>query len=711
YPAAVSELLPAGGIYAWRRRGEYHGWNPETVSTLQQAARENGAEAYERFATYVNDVAVRNTALRGLLRFREDVKPVPLDEVEPASEVVKRFKSGGMSLGALSPEAHETLAVGMNRLGGKSNTGEGGEDQARFHDERRSSIKQVASGRFGVTVNYLVNADELQIKVAQGAKPGEGGQLPGHKVDRYIAGLRHSTPGVALISPPPHHDIYSIEDLKQLIYDLRCANPRARVSVKLVSEVGVGTVAAGVAKANADHVVIAGHDGGTGASPQASIHHAGIPWEIGLAETQQTLLRNDLRSRILVEVDGQMRTGRDVAIGAILGADEFGFSTAPLIALGCVMMRVCHLNTCPVGVATQDPELRRRFEGQPEHVVNYLFMVAEEARGIMASLGVRSISELIGRVELLVPDESVFHWKARGFDLGRLLELPSEVDPAAPRHCTRRPDPVLYDSIDVDLLQRAQPAIERGEHVRLERRIENKNRAVGGLLSGEIARRHGEEGLPEGSIEVRLNGSAGQSFGAWLAAGVTLELEGDANDYTGKGLSGGTLIVRPSDEAGFRAEDNAIVGNTVLYGATSGKAFFRGLAGERFAVRNSGAIAVIEGVGDHGCEYMTGGRVVVLGPTGLNFAAGMSGGVAYVLDVDGAFRSRCNTELVGFDEITPDEELELRGWIEEHARCTGSPVAQGLIDEWDQSLARFVKVMPHDYKRALLELAEEKVPA
>jgi glutamate synthase domain-containing protein 2/glutamate synthase domain-containing protein 1/glutamate synthase domain-containing protein 3 len=711
YPAAVSELLPAGGIYAWRRRGEYHGWNPETVSTLQQAARENGAEAYERFATYVNDVAVPNTALRGLLRFREDVHPVPLDEVEPASEIVKRFKSGGMSLGALSPEAHETLAVGMNRLGGKSNTGEGGEDQARFHDERRSSIKQVASGRFGVTVNYLVNADELQIKVAQGAKPGEGGQLPGHKVDRYIAGLRHSTPGVALISPPPHHDIYSIEDLKQLIYDLRCANPRARVSVKLVSEVGVGTVAAGVAKANADHVVIAGHDGGTGASPQASIHHAGIPWEIGLAETQQTLLRNDLRSRILVEVDGQMRTGRDVAIGAILGADEFGFSTAPLIALGCVMMRVCHLNTCPVGVATQDPELRRRFEGQPEHVVNYLFMVAEEARGIMASLGVRSISELIGRVELLVPDESVFHWKARGFDLGRLLELPSEVDPAAPRHCTRRPDPVLYDSIDVDLLQRAQPGIERGEHVRLERRIENKNRAVGGLLSGEIARRHGEEGLPEGSIEVRLNGSAGQSFGAWLAAGVTLELEGDANDYTGKGLSGGTLIVRPSDEAGFRAEDNAIVGNTVLYGATSGKAFFRGLAGERFAVRNSGAIAVIEGVGDHGCEYMTGGRVVVLGPTGLNFAAGMSGGVAYVLDVDGAFRSRCNTELVGFDEITPDEELELRGWIEEHARCTGSPVAQGLIDEWDQSLARFVKVMPHDYKRALLELAEEKVPA
>ncbi len=712
YPAAISELLPAGGIYAWRRRGEYHGWNPETIATLQQAARSgDGAEAYERFATYVNDVAVRHTSLRGQLRFRDDTEPVPLDEVEPASEVVKRFKSGGMSLGALSPEAHETLAVGMNRLGGKSNTGEGGEDRARFTDERRSSIKQVASGRFGVTVNYLVNADELQIKVAQGAKPGEGGQLPGHKVDRYIAGLRHSTPGVTLISPPPHHDIYSIEDLKQLIYDLRCANPRARVSVKLVSEIGVGTVAAGVAKANADHVVIAGHDGGTGASPQASIHHAGIPWEIGLAETQQTLLRNDLRSRILVEVDGQMRTGRDVAIGAILGADEFGFSTAPLIALGCVMMRVCHLNTCPVGVATQDPELRRRFEGQPEHVVNYLFMVAQELREIMARLGVRSIAELIGRVDLLEPDAAVEHWKGRGIDLRPLLELPPDLPQDAPLRCVRRPDPVLYDSIDVDLLQRSRPAIEGGEHVRLERRIENKNRAVGGLLSGEIARRYGEQGLTEGSIEVLLHGSAGQSFGAWLASGVTLELEGDANDYTGKGMSGGTLVVRPAAEATFRAEENAIVGNTVLYGATSGKAFFRGLAGERFAVRNSGAVTVVEGVGDHGCEYMTGGRVVVLGRTGLNFAAGMSGGVAYVLDVDGGFRSRCNTELVGFDEITPDEALELRGLVEEHHERTGSPVAERVLEGWDDELARFVKVMPHDYKRALLELTQEKVPA
>ncbi len=636
YPAASSELLPPGGVYAWRRDGEFHGWNPETIASLQHAARsESGADAYDRFATYVNEVAVPRSSLRGLLRFREAGEPIPVAEVEPAAEIVKRFKSGGMSLGALSPEAHETLAESMNRLGGRSNTGEGGEDPARFGDDRRSAIKQVASGRFGVTVHYLVNADELQIKVAQGAKPGEGGQLPGHKVDRYIARLRYSTPGVGLISPPPHHDIYSIEDLKQLIYDLRCANPRARVSVKLVSEVGVGTVAAGVAKANADHVVIAGHDGGTGASPQASIQHAGLPWEIGLAETQQTLLLNDLRSRILVEVDGQMRTGRDVAIAAILGADEFGFSTAPLIALGCVMMRVCHLNTCPVGVATQDPELRARFEGQPEHVVNYLFMVAEETRRIMARLGVRSLNELIGRTDLLEPREAVDHWKARGVDLRRLLEQPAGIDPDAPRHCVRRPEPVLYDSIDVDLLQRCRPAIEHGTPVQLERRVENKNRAVGGLLSGEIARVHGADGLPYGSVEVRLEGSAGQSFGAWLAHGVELVLDGDANDYCGKGLSGGTIVVRPPAGTTFVAEDNVIVGNTVLYGATSGRAFFRGLAGERFAVRNSGAITVVEGVGDHGCEYMTGGRVVVLGPTGLNFAAGMSGGIAYVFDVAG----------------------------------------------------------------------------
>ncbi|MBA2439421.1 MAG: glutamate synthase subunit alpha, partial [Thermoleophilaceae bacterium] len=695
------------GVYAWRRGGEFHGWNPETIAPLQHAARgQDGPEAYERFQRYVNDVAVRRSTLRGLLRFRDDVEPVPIDQVESAADIAKRFKSGGMSLGALSPEAHETLAVAMNRAGGKSNTGEGGEDPARFHDERRSAIKQVASGRFGVTIDYLVNADELQIKIAQGAKPGEGGQLPGHKVDPYIAGLRHSTPGVGLISPPPHHDIYSIEDLKQLIYDLRCANPDARVSVKLVSEIGVGTVAAGVAKANADHVVIAGHDGGTGASPQSSIHHAGVPWEIGLAETQQTLLRNDLRSRIVVETDGQLRTGRDVVIAALLGADEFGFSTAPLIALGCVMMRVCHLNTCPVGIASQDPELRRRFAGQPEHVVNYLFMVAEEARTIMASLGVRTVDELIGRTELLRPDEAIDHWKARGLDLAPLLAVPEQAY-GRPRNRIRAPDPVLGDAIDHELIEACASAIERGRPVRLKRAIENKNRAVGGLLSSRIARVHGPEGLAEGAIEIGFRGSAGQSFGAWLAPGVTLTLHGDVNDYAGKGLSGGTLCVRPPENAGFAAEDCVIAGNTTLYGATSGKAFFRGYAGERFGVRNSGASTVVEGLGDHGCEYMTGGCVVVLGPTGLNFAAGMSGGLAYVLDVDGEFRERCNTELVGFDTITPDDALGLRDLIAEHGARTGSPVAAGVLEGGDAQLPRFVKVMPHDYKRALAELASD----
>ena len=678
YPAATSELLPSAGIYQWRRGGVFHGWNPETIASLQHAARNgDGAEAYERFARYVNHVAAPRSTLRGLLRFRDDIDPLPLDEVEPAIDIVRRFKSGGMSLGALSPEAHETLAVGMNRLGGKSNTGEGGEDPARFEDERRSSIKQVASGRFGVTVHYLANADELQIKVAQGAKPGEGGQLPGHKVDRYIAGLRFSTPGVTLISPPPHHDIYSIEDLKQLIYDLRCANPRARVSVKLVSEVGVGTIAAGVAKANADHVVIAGHDGGTGASPQASIQHAGIPWEIGLAETQQTLLRNDLRSRILVEVDGQMRTGRDVVIGAILGADEFGFSTAPLIALGCVMMRVCHLNTCPVGVASQDPELRKRFEGKPEHVVNYLFMVAEEARGLMASLGVRSVEELIGRTDLLAADEAVDHWKARGIDLRPLLAVPDSVH----ENGTALQDPrARAGALGLD--RRGPPAAvprrdRRGRQVRAERPIENKNRAVGGLLSGEIARRRGAGGLAEGSVEILLRGSAGQSFGAWLANGVALVLEGDANDYVGKGLSGGSLVVRPPEAAVFAARGERDRGQRRALRRDQRPRLLPGLAGERFAVRNSGAVTVVEGVGDHGCEYMTGGRVVVLGPTGLNFAAGMSGGIAYVLDHDGGFRSRCNTELVGFDEITGDDSEEAARLVQEHLDRTGSPVAAG----------------------------------
>ncbi|MDX6697717.1 MAG: glutamate synthase large chain [Solirubrobacteraceae bacterium] len=708
YPEPEGELLPVGGVYQWRREGERRMWDPETIALLQHSVRANGdgPQTYERFAHLVNEENSRAGMLRGLLRFREDIEPVPLDEVEPIEQIVKRFSTGGMSLGALSPEAHETLAQAMNRLGGMSNTGEGGEDEARYGDDRRSKIKQVASGRFGVTINYLTNADQIQIKVAQGAKPGEGGQLPGHKVDRYIARLRHSTPGVGLISPPPHHDIYSIEDLKQLIYDLRCANPQARISVKLVAEVGVGTVAAGVAKANADHVTIAGHDGGTGASPQSSIQSAGVPWEIGLAETQQTLLRNDLRSRITVEVDGQMRTGRDVVIGAMLGADEFGFSTAPLIAAGCIMMRVCHLNTCPVGVATQDPRLRERFAGQPEHVVDYLLMVADETRRHMAALGVRTMEELIGRADLLEMDTAIEHWKARGVDLSDVLAVP-EVAEGAPRCRTEPPPPVLDDALDWNLIEAARPALEGNEKVGLERDVRNVNRAVGGLLSHEIAKRHGSKGLPEGTIEIGFHGSAGQSFGAWLAPGVTFTLRGDANDYAGKGLSGGVLAVLPPDNHPYAAEDNVIVGNTVLYGATGGRAFFRGLAGERFAVRNSDASAVVEGVGDHGCEYMTGGRVIVLGPTGRNFAAGMSGGIAYVLDEDGTFERRCNMELVGFDEISADDARELRELVAEHAQRTGSPVAERVLARWSELLPRFVKVMPHDYKRALEELARE----
>ncbi len=716
YPENKNDMLPVGGIYQWRRGGEFHGWNPDTISLLQHSVRNgngngdgDGADArvkYEEFATLVNDEAVKRSTLRGLMRLRLAPEPIALGEVEPAKEIVKRFSSGGMSLGALSPEAHETLAVAMNRLGARSNTGEGGEDEARNRDERRSAIKQVASGRFGVTIDYLVNADQIQIKVAQGAKPGEGGQLPGHKVDRYIARLRHSTPGVGLISPPPHHDIYSIEDLKQLIYDLRTANRDARISVKLVSEVGVGTVAAGVAKANADHVTIAGHDGGTGASPQASIQHAGIPWEIGLAETQQTLLQQDLRSRILVEADGQMRTGRDVVIAALLGADEFGFSTAPLVATGCIMMRVCHLNTCPVGIATQDPVLRERFRGKPEHVINYLFLVAEEVRGLMAALGVRTMDELVGRADLLEVDDAIDHWKARGVDLEKVLSFP-DVAEGAPRRRVRGPEPVLDDALDWELIDAAAPALERGERVELERPLRNVNRAVGGLLSSEVARTHGAAGLAEETIQVRFCGSAGQSFGAWLAPGVSFTLQGDANDYTGKGMSGGVLAVMPPQGHTYSAQDNVIVGNTVLYGATSGRAFFCGLAGERFAVRNSGVLAVVEGLGDHGCEYMTGGRVVVLGSTGRNFAAGMSGGVAYVLDEEGAFPARCNMELVDFEEIGPDEEIELRGLIAEHAQRTGSPVAERVLSSWESLLPRFVKVMPRDYKRALAELAAE----
>jgi glutamate synthase domain-containing protein 2/glutamate synthase domain-containing protein 1/glutamate synthase domain-containing protein 3 len=714
YPAAHDDLLPVGGVYAWRRDGERHMWNPETVALLQHAVRSPDGSAqqkYDDYARQVNEDATRRSTLRGLMRLRTAVEPVPLDEVEPASEIVKRFATGAMSLGSISTEAHETLARAMNRLGGRSNTGEGGEDPRRFADDRRSAIKQVASGRFGVTINYLVNADQLQIKMAQGAKPGEGGQLPGHKVDRYIGSIRHSTPGVGLISPPPHHDIYSIEDLKQLIYDLRCANPDASVSVKLVSEVGVGTVAAGVAKANADHVLISGHDGGTGASPLSSIQAAGVPWEIGLAETQQTLLRNDLRSRIWVQTDGQLKTGRDVAIAAMLGADEYGFSTAPLIATGCIMMRACHLNTCPVGIATQDPELRKRFEGQPEHVVNFFFFVAEELRQIMASLGVRRVADLVGRTDLLVADDAVDHWKARGIDLSQLLAFP-ELPEDTPRGRVECPPGALDDHPDWELVEACADAIEHGRPVRLERRIRNIDRCVGGILSSRIAARHGLGGLEDDCIRVDLHGTAGQSFGGWLAHGVSFTLHGDANDYTGKGLSGGTLTVRQPEGATYRAEENVAIGNVVLYGATSGKAFFRGLAGERFCVRNSGATAVVEGVGDHGCEYMTGGRAVILGPTGRNFAAGMSGGLAFVLDEDGTFATRVNPTMRDqLEPLSESDAIEVHALVSEHVERTGSSVGQRVLDEWETLRAKFVKVFPADYKRVLAELAEQEQAA
>jgi glutamate synthase domain-containing protein 2/glutamate synthase domain-containing protein 1/glutamate synthase domain-containing protein 3 len=748
YPAPRDELLPVGGIYAWRRDGEHHMWNPETIALVQHAVRaangdvgaalEGDREAYDtvrespafhkyrEYARTVNDVAARQATLRGLLEIPSAGRqPIPLEDVEPASEIVKRFCTGAMSLGSISREAHETLAIAMNRLGGRSNTGEGGEDPSRYvpdanGDRRRSAIKQVASGRFGVTIHYLVNADELQIKMAQGAKPGEGGQLPGHKVDAYIGSIRHTTPGVGLISPPPHHDIYSIEDLKQLIYDLRCSNPPtsdypgAQVSVKLVAEVGVGTVAAGVSKANADRVLISGHDGGTGASPLSSIQSAGVPWEIGLAETQQTLLLNDLRSRIVVQTDGQLKTGRDVVIAALLGADEMGFSTAPLVATGCIMMRVCHLNTCPAGIATQDPELRKRFKGTPEHVVNFFFFVAEEVREILASVGLRSLDEAIGRVDLLGVRAAIDHWKARGVDLTHMLTH-IEIPDGAPRRRVEPPPRVLEDALDWQLVEGSGPALERRQPVRLALPIRNRNRCVGGILSSHVARAHGAGGLAEDSIVVDFEGSAGQSFAGWLAPGITFMLRGDAQDYAGKGLSGGVFAVRPREGMGahFKAEQNVIVGNTVLYGATAGRAFFRGLAGERFAVRNSGAWAVVEGVGDHCCEYMTGGRVVVLGPTGRNFAAGMSGGVAYVLDEDGSFAKRCNMGMVGFEELAEADAIELRAMIEEHQSRTDSPVAARVLAEWDELLAKgaFVKVMPHDYKRVLRELAEEEARA
>jgi glutamate synthase (NADPH/NADH) large chain len=708
---SVMPQLPNVGEFHWRSGGERHAWDPQAIADIQVAARTNSRDAYRRFAKHVNDESRARYTLRGLLDFKPHANggPIPLDEVEPASEIVKRFCTGAMSFGSISAEAHETLAVAMNRIGGKSNTGEGGEDPARFNplpngDSKRSAIKQVASGRFGVTIWYLSNADELQIKISQGAKPGEGGELPGGKVDDNIARIRYSTPGVGLISPPPHHDIYSIEDLKQLIHDLKNANPSARISVKLVSEVGVGTVAAGVAKGYADHILISGDTGGTGASPLTSIKHAGLPWELGIAETHQTLVKNDLRSRVVLQTDGGLKTGRDVVMAAMLGAEEMGFSTAPLITLGCIMMRKCHLNTCPVGVATQDPELRAKFTGKPEHVVNYLFMVAEEAREIMAQLGFRSILEMVGRADCLDTSKAIDHWKADGLDLTNVLAPAVKPHPDVDVICTKKQDHGLDKALDNKLLELAEPALENGTKVKFELPIINTNRTVGTILSHNLVKRFGEHGLPDDSIHIQFTGSAGQSFGAFLARGITLELEGDANDYVGKGLSGGRVVVYPPKESTFVAEENIIVGNVVLYGATSGQAFFRGRAAERFCVRNSGAHAVIEGVGDHGCEYMTGGRVVILGRTGRNFAAGMSGGIAYVWDVDGNFRERCNLELVELERIESDEDLqELRELIQMHHEFTGSSVAERVLDQWPDVLEQFVKVMPSDYKRVLLE--------
>ncbi|WP_040856765.1 glutamate synthase large subunit [Thiorhodovibrio frisius] len=732
--------LDAGGDYAYRLRGEDHVWTPQSITQLQHAVRGNDAKTFADFARQINEQNERLLTFRGLMDFKWADQPIPIDEVEPTKEIVKRFATGAMSFGSISYEAHSTLAKAMNAIGGKSNTGEGGEEPERFKplpdgsmNPERSAIKQVASGRFGVTVEYLVNADDIQIKVAQGAKPGEGGQLPGHKVNAQIARVRHSTPGVGLISPPPHHDIYSIEDLAQLIHDLKNANPKARISVKLVSEIGVGTVAAGVSKAHADHVTIAGYDGGTGASPLTSIKHAGSPWEIGLAETHQTLVLNRLRGRIAVQVDGGLRTGRDVVIGALLGADEFGFATAPLIAAGCIMMRKCHLNTCPVGVATQDPELRRRFTGQPEHVINFFFFIAEEVRALMAKLGYRRFDDMIGQMDRLEMRRAIDHWKAQGLDFSRILAKP-QVGPEVKIFNSETQDHGLEKALDHELIRQAAPALEQGQAVRIETELRNFNRTVGTMLSGRVAERYGYQGLPEDSIFISARGIAGQSFGAWLAHGVTIELQGEANDYVGKGLSGGRLIIYPPANSSIeRAEDNIIVGNTVLYGAISGECFFRGVAGERFCVRNSGAVAVVEGVGDHGCEYMTGGIMVCLGPTGRNFAAGMSGGIAYVLDEDGTFAERCNLAMVELEPIEAEDEalemsahqggdLESLGLVDissdmtrhdaarlkqlilKHKHHTNSAVAAHILEHWEEMLGKFVKVMPVDYRQALEQM-------
>ena len=756
----LADMLDAGGEYAYRTRGEEHMWTPDAIAKLQHSTRSGKYETYKEYARIINDQSQRHMTLRGLFEFKPAGPAVPLDEVEPAKDIVKRFVTGAMSLGSISTEAHSTLAIAMNRIGGKSNTGEGGEDPARFKpvkagqmvsdiigksriardyelkegDSLRSSIKQVASGRFGVTGEYLINADQIQIKMAQGAKPGEGGQLPGHKVSEYIGFLRHSVPGVGLISPPPHHDIYSIEDLAQLIHDLKNANSKASISVKLVSEVGVGTVAAGVTKAKADHLVIAGHDGGTGASPLSSIKHAGSPWELGLSETQQTLVLNRLRGRVRVQVDGQIKTGRDVLIGALLGADEFGFATAPLVVEGCIMMRKCHLNTCPVGVATQDPVLRAKFTGQPEHVVNFFFFVAEELRELMAQIGIRRLEDLIGRSDLLDMKKGVEHWKAKGLDYSRIFYRPERKLDEPVSHCAVQ-DHGLDKALDNQLIDLAKPALEKGKPVKINLPIRNANRTVGAMLSSRVAEKYGFAGLPDDTIHVTLKGTAGQSFAAFLARGVTMDLIGEGNDYVGKGLSGGRIIVRPNPGFMGNTAQNIIVGNTVLYGAIEGEAFFSGVAGERFAVRNSGSTVVVEGVGDHGCEYMTGGTVVVLGMTGRNFAAGMSGGVAYVLDEEGTFESRCNMAQVALEPVEEEiaarkgsgsgDELEshgkvdvrhlgvadevlLKGLIEKHAQFTGSPQARRILDDWAAYRARFVKVMPHEYRRALSEIAAQK---
>jgi glutamate synthase (NADPH/NADH) large chain len=709
---AAHRDLWAGGEYQWRREGEHHLFNPETVFKLQHATRTKRYDIFKEYTAKVDDQAKKLATLRGLFELKDDQRPpVPIDEVEPTSEIVQRFSTGAMSYGSISMEAHQTLAIAMNRLGGKSNTGEGGEDAERLYDPaRRSAVKQVASGRFGVTSEYLTNADDLQIKMAQGAKPGEGGQLPGSKVYPWIAKTRYSTPGVGLISPPPHHDIYSIEDLKQLIHDLKNANPSARVHVKLVAEVGVGTVAAGVSKAKADVVLISGHDGGTGASPLNSLKHAGAPWELGLAETQQTLLLNGLRDRIVVQTDGQMKTGRDVVIAALLGAEEFGFATAPLVVSGCIMMRVCHLDTCPVGVATQNPELRARFNGQPEFVETFFEYIAEEVRELLSQLGFRTLAEAVGHVEALDTKTAVEHWKASGLDLTPILHQPDspfEQD----LHCTGTQDHGLADALDNDLISKAAPALETGARVEIDLPIRNVNRTVGTMLGHEVTKRYRATGLPDDTIHVRFTGSAGQSFGAFVPKGITLSLEGDANDYVGKGLSGGRLILRPPSNAhpSFVAEDNIIAGNVMLYGATGGEAFVRGIVGERFCVRNSGATAVVEGVGDHGCEYMTGGRAVVLGPTGRNFGAGMSGGIAYVYDPADTLYRRLNGEMVDLEALDTDDGAWLRATLRSHAQATGSTVATALLDRWHTEVRRFKKVMPRDYKRVLeaAQIAEE----